>query len=98
MVEGPLAREAFQGSFDVVTLSHVIEHVHDPIGLLKICRSLLAPGGQIWIGVHKTGGAPALWTSNVGSGQSFIRTNDPQNPMGLLPTKRTPMLRLELAR
>jgi SAM-dependent methyltransferase len=49
VVEGPLAREAFQGSFDVVTLSHVIEHVHDPIGLLKICRSLLAPGGQIWI-------------------------------------------------
>ena len=54
--------------------------------------------GVIWIGVHKTAGSPALWTSNVVSGQSFIRNNDPQNPMGLLPTKRTPMLRLELAR
>jgi hypothetical protein len=31
------------------------------------------------------------------SGQSYIRNNDPLNPMGLLPTKRTPMVRLELA-
>lgn len=35
--------------FDGVTLSHVIEHVYDPIGLLEKCYSLLKPGGWIWI-------------------------------------------------
>jgi hypothetical protein len=53
--------------------------------------------GVIWIGVRKTGGEPTVWASSVVSGQSFVRNNDPNNFMGLLPTKRTPMLRLEVA-
>jgi hypothetical protein len=53
--------------------------------------------GVVWIGVRKTSGEPTVWASGAVSGQSFIRNNDPQNPMGLLPTKRSPMLRLELA-
>jgi hypothetical protein len=54
--------------------------------------------GVIWVGVHKITGSPTIWASSVVSGQAFVRNNDPTNPMGLLPTKRTPMLRLELAR
>ncbi len=54
--------------------------------------------GVVWVGVHKTGGQPTIWASSVASGQAFVRNNDPQSPMGLLPTKRTPLLRLELAR
>ena len=53
--------------------------------------------GVIWIGVRKSGGEPTLWASSVVSGQAFVRNNDPSNLMGLLPTKRTPMVRLELA-
>jgi hypothetical protein len=53
--------------------------------------------GVIWVGVRKTAGTPTIWASSVVSGQAFIRNNDPGNPMGLLPTKRTPMLRLEIA-
>jgi hypothetical protein len=53
--------------------------------------------GVVWVGVHKLGGAPTLWASGVVSGQAYMRNNDPTNPMGLLPTKRTPMLRLEIA-
>ncbi len=53
--------------------------------------------GVVWIGVRKTAGEPTVWASGAVSGQSYIRNNDPQNPMGLLPTKRSPMLRLELA-
>jgi len=53
--------------------------------------------GVIWVGVHRAGGTPTLWTSNVVSGQAFVRDNDPTNPMGMLPSKRTPMIRLELA-
>ena len=53
--------------------------------------------GVIWVGVRKTSGTPTIWASSVVSGQAFVRNNDPTNPMGLLPTKRTPMLRLEVA-
>lgn len=35
------------GAFDAVTMSHVIEHVHDPIATLQRCRALLAPGGTL---------------------------------------------------
>ncbi|HVV51275.1 MAG TPA: hypothetical protein VHO06_16520 [Polyangia bacterium] len=53
--------------------------------------------GTVWVGVHRVGGTPSIWASGVVSGQAFVRDNDPTNPMGLLPTKHTPMIRLELA-
>lgn len=36
-------------TFDAVTLSHVIEHLHDPARDLRGIRRLLAPGGRVWI-------------------------------------------------
>jgi hypothetical protein len=53
--------------------------------------------GIVWVGVRKTGGTPTLRASSVVSGRTFVRNNDPANPMDLLPTKRTPILRLEVA-
>lgn len=35
--------------FDVITMSHVIEHMHDPMASLRACYRLLKPGGQIWL-------------------------------------------------
>ena len=35
--------------FDGITLSHVIEHVHDPLAVLRQCHALLKLGGWIWI-------------------------------------------------
>lgn len=37
------------GSFDYVTMSHVIEHVHDPLALLRDANSLLRSGGGLYI-------------------------------------------------
>ena len=38
-------------SFDVITSSHVFEHLHDPVEALRLLRSLLKPDGMIWIAV-----------------------------------------------
>jgi 2-polyprenyl-3-methyl-5-hydroxy-6-metoxy-1,4-benzoquinol methylase len=35
--------------FDAITMSHVIEHLHDPMAVLRACHRLLRPGGTIWI-------------------------------------------------
>jgi len=48
VLEGELANAGFaDDSFDVVTLSHVIEHVHSPLDLLMHCRRVLKPGGKL---------------------------------------------------
>ncbi|BDG60365.1 hypothetical protein caldi_14550 [Caldinitratiruptor microaerophilus] len=36
-----------EGTFDAVTLNHVIEHVLDPVGILRSCRRVLKPGGLL---------------------------------------------------
>lgn len=36
-------------SFDFITMSHVIEHVHDPLQLLRNSFTLLRPGGGLFI-------------------------------------------------
>ncbi len=34
-------------TFDAVISSHVIEHLHDPVGFVRECRRVLKPGGQL---------------------------------------------------
>lgn len=46
-------------SFDAITLNHVFEHVHDPRGLLKSIKKLLAPGGAVMIDVPNFAGLEA---------------------------------------
>lgn len=44
--------ELFEGvreRYDAITLSHVIEHVHDPVDLLARIHALLKPGGRLWL-------------------------------------------------
>lgn len=37
------------GSFDHITVAHVLEHLHDPVGTLVEFLSILKPGGRLWI-------------------------------------------------
>ena len=36
-------------SFDYITISHVIEHVYDPVETLRMAYKLLKPGGLLWV-------------------------------------------------
>lgn len=47
------------GPFDVISLTHVIEHLPDPMRTLGICRELLSPQGVVFITApHR----PVGWT------------------------------------
>jgi SAM-dependent methyltransferase len=38
-----------EAHYDAVSLNHVIEHLHDPVATLRICRKILKPGGSVFI-------------------------------------------------
>ncbi len=38
-------------SFDLLFLDQVLEHLKDPVAMLRSCRRLLRPGGMLYIGV-----------------------------------------------
>lgn len=50
VIEGDaFAAQLNENSFDVITMSHVIEHVHDQPALLQRSFDLLRPGGWLWL-------------------------------------------------
>lgn len=50
--EGVLEEIAFPGdTFDAITMSHVVEHLPDPIGTLKECRRVLRKDGRLVVTV-----------------------------------------------
>lgn len=46
---GAEAWEDAAGTFDFVTMSHVVEHVHDPVATLQTVYRLLKPGGLLFV-------------------------------------------------
>lgn len=50
VIQGDVFSKALNGElFDVVTISHVLEHVVDPPALLERSFTLLRPGGLLWL-------------------------------------------------
>lgn len=48
--------DSVQGLFDVITMAHVVEHLHDPRTMLADCYSRLRPGGLLWIATPNISG------------------------------------------
>ncbi len=70
VVTGTIEAARFpSGAFDIVTMSHVIEHVVDPIDTLRECGRVLCPGGRLIVvtpnaisqGVRKFGASWMGW-------------------------------------
>lgn len=48
-------------SFDVITMWHSLEHVHEPIAVLREARRLLVPGGKLLVAVPNIDSLPFRW-------------------------------------
>ena len=57
---GVLPHIDIRGPFDIITVVDVIEHVSDPIGLLRQARELLAPDGLLLVTTPDRGSVAAL--------------------------------------
>ncbi len=56
---GDLASLGLPGAqFDFVVMNHVLEHVHDPVGLLAECARLLRPSGHL-VSIQPNGASSA---------------------------------------
>jgi SAM-dependent methyltransferase len=60
--------------FDVVTLWHSLEHVHDPVAVLREVRRLLVPGGKVVVAVPNIDSRPFRWF-----GQSWFGLDLPRH-------------------
>jgi 2-polyprenyl-3-methyl-5-hydroxy-6-metoxy-1,4-benzoquinol methylase len=59
---GELADVALPGgSYDLVRLNHVIEHLRDPAATMRVIARLLAPGGLLYVGTPNVESLAFRW-------------------------------------
>ncbi len=65
--------ELAEQSFDVVTMWHSLEHVHQPLEVLRAAHRLLAPGGQLVVEVPNIDSLPFAWFGQAWFGLDLPR-------------------------
>src|SRR3972149_3842996 len=60
-------------SFDLITLWHALEHVHQPLDVLCEIHRLLAPGGKVLVAVPNIDSAPFHWLPQAWFGLDLPR-------------------------
>jgi len=74
------ARE--HGPFDAISMSMVLEHVRDPIGMIEEVRSLLVPGGLLFVASPALTVTPFVYHPDCGAVGAGSRTSG--NPLKLI--------------
>jgi 2-polyprenyl-3-methyl-5-hydroxy-6-metoxy-1,4-benzoquinol methylase len=80
-------RELEPESFDVITMWHSLEHVHDPAAVLREARDLLAPGGKLVVAVPNIDSLPFRWF-----GRHWFGLDLPRHLTHFTPTSLSQML------
>jgi 2-polyprenyl-3-methyl-5-hydroxy-6-metoxy-1,4-benzoquinol methylase len=60
-------------SFDVITMWHSLEHVHEPLEVLRAAHGLLAPGGKLLVATPNIDSLPFRWFGQAWYGLDLPR-------------------------
>jgi len=69
VVQGDFLETPLDGPYDVVTMFDVLEHMRDPMAVLRRARALLSPGGIL---VVETGDFETWWARRLGRHWYFL--------------------------
>jgi 2-polyprenyl-3-methyl-5-hydroxy-6-metoxy-1,4-benzoquinol methylase len=73
-LEGTLPHhELAEGSFDLITMWHALEHVHEPLTVLREAHRLLAPGGRLLVATPNIDSLPFRWFGRAWFGLDLPR-------------------------
>jgi SAM-dependent methyltransferase len=70
---GTIDSVKLDGIFDAITLWHVLEHVPDPVDLLRRCHTLLAPKGRLIMAMPNDGDAAWALTAATNLARRALR-------------------------
>lgn len=75
VIAGELTDQSFESeAFDAIIMSHVIEHIGDPVSLLRRCRQILKPGGRVIMLTPNLGAMGYRWL-----GRNWLHLDPPRH-------------------